>query len=112
MRLTSSLFTSALVRRCFVAGAMAAVVRHGSDEAGAVFVTVDRLDGTMDLYGPAPQSLLGSEPGDRLFQRLQGRAPYAEVEQRLAREYDFDPDIWVVAVEDRAGRCFLDLAPG
>jgi hypothetical protein len=32
----------------------------------------------------------------------------AEVEARLRREIDFDPDVWIVEVEDRAGRHFID----
>ncbi len=35
--------------------------------------------------------------------------PGDPAETMLAREIRFDPDIWIVEVEDRAGRCFLDL---
>jgi hypothetical protein len=28
----------------------------------------------------------------------------------MAREIAFDPDLWLVEVEDREGRCWLDLA--
>jgi hypothetical protein len=34
----------------------------------------------------------------------------AETEARLAKERRFDPDLWIVEVEDRDGRSFLDLA--
>jgi hypothetical protein len=34
--------------------------------------------------------------------------PEADIEARLAREIRFDPDVWIVEVEDRAGRNFLD----
>jgi hypothetical protein len=34
----------------------------------------------------------------------------ATVEARLAKEINFDPDVWIVEIEDRAGRHFLDLA--
>jgi hypothetical protein len=34
----------------------------------------------------------------------------AEAEERIAREMKFDPDLWLVEVEDTKGRCFLDLA--
>jgi hypothetical protein len=33
-----------------------------------------------------------------------------DVEERMARELRFDPDLWLVEVDDRAGRHFLDLA--
>ena len=113
MRLTSALFVSAKIRRCFIEGASAAVVRHGADEAGAIFFLVDWLDDTIDLYGPAPQTAFAEDdrPQDRLFQIIADRLPPAEVDSRLEREAKFDPDIWIVAIEDPEGRCFLDLVP-
>ncbi len=36
--------------------------------------------------------------------------PDQAVEERLSKEVRFDPDVWIVEVEDRAGRHFLDLA--
>jgi hypothetical protein len=33
-----------------------------------------------------------------------------EVEERLAKEARFDSDLWIVEVEDRAGRTLLELA--
>ncbi len=111
MRLKSSLLVSALVRRSFAEGAMAAVVKHGSDEAGAIFVRVSRLDGTTDLYGPAPQASVATEDtGDRLFERLLARVPESVIDDRLRSELKFDSDLWIVEIEDRAGRHFLDLA--
>ena len=32
------------------------------------------------------------------------------VEARLVKEIGFDPDVWIIEVEDREGRHFLDLA--
>lgn len=112
MRVTSGLFVSAYIRRCNLEGATAALVKRGSEEAGAIFVTVDRLDGSVDLYAPAPQTAFDERPDERLFQCVMERASPADVEQRLARERRFDSDLWVVAVEDRNGRCFLDIAKG
>ncbi len=109
MRVTSALWVGAYVRRCHTAGAFAAVVRHGADEAGAIFIIVDRLSGTADLYGPAPQASFDqSGPGERLFQRLIDSEPMEAVSARLDREMRFDPDLWIVAVEDRAARVFFE----
>lgn len=111
MRLKSGIWVSAYLRRCNVEGAFAAVRRRGAEEAGAVFVKVNRLDGTADLYGPAPQSAFEeAHPIDRAFVlclKVQP-APEADVEAFLAREIRFDPDVWIVEIEDRAGRHFLD----
>ena len=113
MRLTSAFFAAAHIRRCYAEGATAVVVRRGAEEAGAIFFVVDRLDHTVDLYGPAPQTAFvdGAAPADRLFQLVAGHADLAEINARLEREARFDPDIWIVTIEDRAGRSFLDLVP-
>lgn len=114
MRLKSGIWVSAYVRRCNFEGAFAVVRRRGVDEAGAIFIKINRLDGTGALYGPAPQSMFDeARPSDRLFSALIGGdkpAPEADIEARLTRELKFDPDIWIVEVEDRAGRHFLDQA--
>src|SRR6202000_2022054 len=55
MRLKSAIWVAAYIRRCQTEGIFAAVRRHGADEAGAIFIKVNRLDGRADLYGPAPQ---------------------------------------------------------
>ncbi|HET7849828.1 MAG TPA: DUF1491 family protein [Pseudolabrys sp.] len=114
MRLKSGIWVAAYLRRCNIEGAFAAVRRRGAEEAGAVFIKVSRLDGTAALYGPAPQSAFDdARPADRLFTPVLGDGngvPEAEIEARLVREVKFDPDVWIVEVEDRAGRNFLDAA--
>ena len=110
MRVTSGLWVGAYIRRCFAEGAIATVARRGVDEAGAILVIVDRLDETADLYGPAPQSaFIDSRPSDRLFQILMEKSERSAVDERLASEVRFDPDLWIVEVEDRSARAFLDL---
>lgn len=94
-----------------IEGAYAVVRRRGAEEAGAIFVKVDRLDGTSDLFGPAPQTEFDdAQPTDRAFMAsLRGQPkPNDEVEAYLARQLKFDPDIWIVEVEDKNGRNFLD----
>ncbi len=112
MRLKSAIWVSAYLRRCNVEGAFAAVRRHGADEAGTIFIKVSRLDGLAALFGPAPQTAFDDEqPVERLFTAVLGGGgpvPEADIEARLAREIKFDPDLWIIEVEDRAGRHFLD----
>jgi hypothetical protein len=104
------LWVSALVRRYYGEGASAVVVQKGAEEAGAIFVIVDRLTGISDLYGPAPQSLF-ADPGqaaDRRFQRLGEGLGSDEVAKGLARERNFDPDLWIVPVGDRDARILFE----
>jgi len=113
MRLKSSIWISAYLRRCQHEGAYALVRRRGAEEAGAIFVKINRLDGTADLYGPAPQSAFDeAHPADRRFAACLAPqpAPDAEIESYLSRQLRYDPDIWVVEVDDRGGRHFLDEA--
>ena len=114
MRLKSGIWVAAYVRRCHVEGAFAAVRRRGADEAGAVYIKINRLDGTGVVYGPAPQAVFDeAHPVGRIFTIIVGPespAPDASIEERLLREIRYDPDVWIVEVEDRAGRHFLDNA--
>ena len=51
-----------------------------------------------------------ARPTERMFTaglKIQP-APEADIEARIARELNFDPDVWVIEVEDREGRNFLD----
>jgi hypothetical protein len=108
-RLRSDFWVSAYLRRCSIEGVEAALRKRGAAEAGAIFVKLDHLDGTASLFGPAPQLFLDDSSSERLFALiLQGVTPL-DVEERMAREIRFDSDLWLVEVDDRAGRHFLDL---
>jgi hypothetical protein len=115
MRLKTAIWVAAYLRRCEVEGVFGVVRRRGAEEAGAVFVRVSRLDGTSDLFGPAPQSAFDAiQAAPRAFTPSLTAQPASDeaVEAYLAREIKFDPDVWIVEVEDRAGRNFLDLVGG
>jgi hypothetical protein len=109
-RLRSDFFVSAYLRRCALEGVDAVLRRRGAAEGGAIFVKVDRLDGTAALYGPAPQAVFGSGDTERLFAPVLAGTP-ADVEERIRREMKFDSDLWLIESDDRQGRHFLDLAP-
>ena len=112
MRLKSSIWVAAYLRRCQTAGVFGAVRRRGAEEAGAVFVKVATMDGNAMLFVPAPQTVYDeSRPIERLFVPVSpDPVPEPSVEDRLAKEVRFDPDVWIVETEDKAGRHFLDLA--
>lgn len=111
MRLRSDIWVAAYLRRCGSENVFAALRRRGSPEAGAVIIRIDRLDGTSTLYSPAPQSE-AREGVDRLFARAHADEflDNEKIEARIAREISFDSDLWIVEVEDRQGRHFLELA--
>jgi hypothetical protein len=103
-RLKSGIFVRALIRRAEVAGAQAYVVRKGSEEAGAVFLKVSRLDGTCVVLSQARAG-----EGELVWTRPLGeRADDARAAQYFERQVKFDPDVWIVEIEDREGRAFVD----
>jgi hypothetical protein len=106
MRLKSEIWVKAYLRACASAGVPAAVVRRGDDDAGVVLIKVSRLDGTAALYAPAPAGL-ERDSGEPRWS-LAATASDADIETRLAREKNLDSDIWIVEIEDREGRHFLD----
>src|ERR1044072_3080857 len=112
MRLKSSIWVAAYLRRCQTEGVFGAVRKRGAEEAGAVFVKGGLLDGNAMLYAPARQTVYDESRRAELLFVSASPQPVAEqsVEERLAKELRFDPDVWIVETEDRAGRHFLDIA--
>jgi len=111
MRIKSEIWVRAYLRRCQAQGVPVVIVRRGDEAAGAIFICIDRLDGTVFLYGPAPAGLTGTELERRWVSCFGAEAvSLAEVQGYLTRQMDFDPDLWIIEVEDKGGRHFLDEA--
>lgn len=111
MRLKSEIWVHAFLRRSFVAGLYGAVLRKGAVEAGAIYVVINRLDGTVKVLGPPPGSAIDAE-GERLWTEvIPPVISAADVAPFIARLAKFDPDIWVVEIEDRAGTAGLTVIP-
>lgn len=109
MRLKSDIWVKAYVRRLSSDGRQAYIVRHGDDDAGAIYIRINRLDGTSLLFGPAPASLSGGETDRRWVGCFKAAArPDAEIDAYLERERRTDPDLWIVEVEARDGVHGLD----
>ena len=103
MLLSSDLWVSALIRRAEIGGAFATVVKKGDDRAGSVIVKAyDTSQRKARLYteafGPA---------GDRLWIQPVSSDQESELDAYIQRQAGYDPDLWVVEVEDRQGRHFI-----
>jgi hypothetical protein len=108
MRIKSELWVQAYLRRCQGQGIAAVVVRRGDESAGTIYVSVNRLDRTVMLYGPAPAGLEGGDTERRWVRCFAaGVITEEEAASYFARQVKFDSDIWIVEIEDRAGRHFL-----
>ena len=108
MRVKSEIWVRAYLRRCQAEGIPVVIARRGDEAAGAIFICVDRLDGAIFLYGPAPAGLTESETDRRWVRCFAARSvSRAEADGYFARQREFDPDLWIIEVEDKAGRHFL-----
>ena len=109
MRIATEVRVKALLRRCGAGGASAFVVRRGDGERGALFVKIATLDGRARLLGPAPASFDAAGEDGALAPHLDpAGAAESDVDAYLARQVEYDPDLWLVEIEDKAGRSFLD----
>ncbi|MEN5276105.1 DUF1491 family protein [Brucella sp. TWI432] len=103
MRVTSDFWVSALIRRVQGEGGFAYLARRGSKEAGAIFIKVSSRLGTCDLYSPAPQTSYDEDDdGERMFLRILHEVDDLKAGERMEREIRFDPDLWLVELEDLA----------
>jgi len=107
MRVRAEFWIKAYLRRCHAAGAFAVVVRHGDDDAGAIFITVAHRDGPIDLYGPAPAGLDAVSDDRRWIWLMRGDRLDDRVTTRLESEARLDRDLWILEVDDAQGRHFL-----
>jgi len=102
-RLTTRFWVDAYLARLRLADIPAFVVRHGDDTGGAVLVKLNTLDGQAVLY----QRSFDLETGARVWAVL-ADGHEGDVDRAADRQCGFDPDLWVIEVEDRAGRHLLD----
>jgi hypothetical protein len=109
--LRSDLWAAAFVRRHNDLGRICVVARRGDPVAGQIFVVLDHLNGTMSLFTPAPAAVRREDDPARVFQRRFDRVEPAKVEARIAREVDFDPDLWVLTVEMRENDPGIEVVP-
>jgi hypothetical protein len=102
-RLTSDFWVRAYLARLQLAGIPAFVTAHGDATAGAVLVKLATLDGRAKAF----QRSFDLSSGERSWVVL-AEGEEVAVDASIARQRGFDPDLWVIEVEDRAGRTLLD----
>lgn len=102
-RLTARFWVDAYLTRLRLLDIPAFVTAHGDDTAGAVLVKLNRLDGSAALYHRTYNLLSDTRAWD-VFED----GPEAQVEETARRQRGRDPDLWVIEIEDRAGRHLLD----
>ena len=105
MGLTTGLWVSAQVRLCDIAFIPATIVRRGDPDAGTVLLKLNRFEEGVTVYTQATS--MTDEPA---WTRGTGPTPVSEAEADayIERQVKYDPDVWVLEIEDRRGQYKLD----
>ncbi len=111
-RLKSYIWVDALRLRAQNGGAFIYIARKGDRDAGAVLLKLCLMDGRARLYVPERNYDLELADKDNpnaqsWMWRASDLLPESEVDALIAKRSKFDPDIWVVEIEDKQGRHFL-----
>ena len=105
MGLNTGLWVSAQVRLCDIAFIPAAIVRRGDPDAGTVLLKLNRFEEGVTVYTQA--STMTDTPA---WSRGTGPKPVteAEADAYIERQVKYDPDVWVLEIEDRRGKYKMD----
>ncbi|MFA6279665.1 MAG: DUF1491 family protein [Bdellovibrionales bacterium] len=80
------------------------IVTHKGDPSnGALFLKINKLDGTAHVYNQVRLD------GEKVWVPALSTdaTPEKEADRYLAEQIAFDPDLWVIEVEDRQGRLWF-----
>ncbi len=102
-RLATHIWVAGYLKRLQLADIPAFITAKGDPTAGTVLVKLNTLDGQARCF----QRSFDLMTGERAWVTLSEGAE-ADVDASLAKQRGFDRDLWVIEVEDRAGRHLLD----
>jgi hypothetical protein len=99
-RLKADIWVAAHIRRCRSAGVDAYLVRRGDSDAGGIVIKLNKFEQGCLVYTPTT-----SIDGGRAWSVGTGKqlVPEADADAYIDRQKGYDPDIWVLEIEDRSG---------
>ena len=97
-RLKSSIWVSAFLRRCDLAAIPVYVMQRGDADAGVIWLkVVNEKDEVRILQAIREEDRYSGTTGDVMTEEAADRY--------LERQQGYDPDLWIIEIDDRAGRC-------
>ena len=100
--LSADIWVGALLRRVEQAGSFAYIARRGERNFGSVLIKVVNMR-TREAY-----VLREAQKGEEsVWMQPVETKDEADLDAWIARQAKYDPDIWVVEIEDSEGRHFL-----
>ena len=102
-RLTTDFWVTAYLARLEAAAIPAFLTAKGDPTAGAVIIKVALMNGRASAF----HRVLGPD-FERVWAALSEDEEERETDDAIARQRNFDPDLWVIEIEDRQGRTLLE----
>ena len=101
-RLATEFWVHAYIKRLELQNIPAYVIVHGDNTAGAVLVKVATLDGQACLMHRS----YDLQNGDLSWTELSSGTE-SDLDEMIAKQRSFDPDLWVIEVESSSGKHLL-----
>lgn len=96
------MWVSAYLTRLRLANIPVFITQKGDKTAGAVLVKSNTLDGNAVVYQRRVDLMTSARAWVILVEGAE-----TEVDASITKQKSFDPDLWVIEVEDRDGRTLL-----
>lgn len=99
-RLPTKLLVGAQIRQAATQGITITVIRSGDPNSGMIILKINRMDGQAEV-------LLQMRQDEELVWAPAGAAgaiPESEADALLERQLRYDPDVWLLEIEDKQGR--------
>ena len=101
-RLATKFWVHAYIKRLELQNIPVYVMAHGDNTAGAVLVKLATLDGQACLM----HRTYDLQSGELSWTEM-STGPETEVDNLIVKQRSFDPDLWVIEVENSNGEHFL-----
>ncbi len=103
MDLPTDMMINAQTRIAAQQGVPITIVRHGHDASGVIVLKINRLDGTARVF---TQARFGDDLVWSPVSKIDPM-PEADADRYMEQQARFDPDVWLVEVEDKQGRLWF-----
>lgn len=101
-RLTSEFWISGYKHYLNSLGIPIFITNKGDDKAGAILIKVSNLSGYATVISQGVD-VEGKKIWEQLAQGFE-----SEMDEIILRQIQYDPDIWVLEVEEKSGKHFLE----
>jgi len=95
--LKSEIWIKAQIRLCDINLISAMVIRRGDSDAGAILLKINRLDAGVEVLCQTRDT-----EGNHAWMRGTGESLISETEAEtyIRKQIQYDPDLWVLEIED------------